>query len=163
MKRFKSRVIAKAIASNRQLNHKRIHASSHVNYQRRSTADPLSLQRRKTRHAFTERDRTRKLAARIVEMGNILTAAGETPLYACKEIIQTSDDSTVVEINYHEFCSFVCSPCCISGRFCKQEKLPILTAAVKYVYALQGRLQSVAAKKPRLLQTLQKLKGIIWF
>jgi len=89
---------------------------------RKTRTDPVSLQRRKTRHAFTERDRTRKLAARIVEMGNILNAA---------------------------------------GIYCKQEKLPILTEAVKYVYELQDRLQRHISKKTSLYQKFKELKEAI--
>lgn len=88
----------------------------------KTRTDPVSLQRRKTRHAFTERDRTRKLAARIVEMGNILNAA---------------------------------------GIYCKQEKLPILTEAVKYVYELQDRLQRHMSKKLTLYQKFKELKEAI--
>ena len=57
-------------------------------------------------------------------------------------------------------CSF--PPCFlrwIAGRYCKQEKLPILDAGVSYVYELQEQLKESIAKQLLLMPTFQKLKG----
>ena len=76
---FKRSRRTKVVTTMYQLRMKHRHTHllfTHRFFQGKTRTDPVSLQRRKTRHAFTERDRTRKLAARIVEMGYILNAAG---------------------------------------------------------------------------------------